>query len=529
MLRRNANALLLPLLLLLLLLQLSSLQADNILAVFGYAFSSPYLLVTPYINALVAKGHRVTLLTASKHMPLLPGVQHIRISSLDRQMEELKENPILDVDFSSKWAVASVIAEWYFNSSQHILSDAGVQSLLQDTQAHYDMVIVQAALTDALYGFAQHFNASLVGISAFGTAWNIDYLSGNKAPSIYEPMSSEGYSHAGQGFYERLKNWIFISEEWLLERFVYLPAQLQLYKRYFNRSAEQLYSIRRNFSLMLVNQHFSLGRAKSNGPNVIEVAGMHMNQPEKQLPESLQRFVEQAPHGVILLSMGIHATESCLPPNLSTTLAQSLAQLKQRVVWRTELSSLPNMSSNIYLMQQLPQRELLAHPNVKLFITHGGVLSIIEAAYSAVPMLCLPLYYDQFANAERMRHAGVALVGDALQLTVESLRADVEQLLQNPRYQQNANELSRRLQDQPMSPLDNAVWWTEYVLRHKGAPHMRLSEQDMSFMQYYSLDIFSVLLGRIGLAILIVTCVGLKLGSFLLNRLHFRLSVPAHI
>jgi len=39
-----------------------------------------------------------------------------------------------------------------------------------------------------------------------------------------------------------------------------------------------------------------------------------------------------------------------------------------------------------------------------------------------------------------------------------------------------------------MSPLDTAVWWTEYVLRNRDAQHMRLNVDEVSPLRYYGFD-----------------------------------------
>lgn len=426
----------------------------------------------------------------------------------------------------TKWQEATMVSRFFFNSSLYILSEPQVQAMLHDPSTQFDMVIVQASLTDALYGFAQHYNASLVGISAYGAAWNIDYLAGNRAPSVYEPMSQSGCS-PGLSLIDKFRKWVYITEEWLIERLIYLPSQMKLYKRFFNRSAEDLYKIRDNFSLMLINYHFSLGRARSNVPNVIEVAGMHLSQPADQIDESLRRFLDESENGVVYFSMGIEITSRWLHPNLLNILQQSFERLQLRVVFKFE-KALPNQSENIYHSTLLPQRELLAHPKVKLFITHGGMLSLIEAAHYGVPVLCLPMYYDQFGNSERMKQAGVGLILEMPTMTLEETVATIKELLDNPTYSQNAKRMSKRLRDQPKSPLDTAVWWTEYVLRHKGAPHMRISHEDMSFMQYYNLDIASVLFGRIGIVIILVTCLSMKLIAFLLKPFQVRLFGNIH-
>jgi len=37
----------------------------------------------------------------------------------------------------------------------------------------------------------------------------------------------------------------------------------------------------------------------------------------------------------------------------------------------------------------------------------------------------------------------------------------------------NSKIVSDRFRDRPMSPAESVVYWTEYVIRHKGAPHLK--------------------------------------------------------
>jgi glucuronosyltransferase len=61
------------------------------------------------------------------------------------------------------------------------------------------------------------------------------------------------------------------------------------------------------------------------------------------------------------------------------------------------------------------------------------------------------------------------------------------------RYRENAQRLSRIFRDQPRTPLEQAVYWTEYVIRHKGAPHLRSAAMDLAWYQYFLLDVIAVL------------------------------------
>lgn len=52
-------------------------------------------------------------------------------------------------------------------------------------------------------------------------------------------------------------------------------------------------------------------------------------------------------------------------------------------------------------------------------------------------------------------------------------------------------ELSAIHLDRPIEPVDLAAFWTEFVMRHKGASHLRVGAHDLNWFQYHSLDVLS--------------------------------------
>lgn len=62
------------------------------------------------------------------------------------------------------------------------------------------------------------------------------------------------------------------------------------------------------------------------------------------------------------------------------------------------------------------------------------------------------------------------------------------------RYSERMKKLSQLFHDRPMSPVDTAVYWVEYVIRHKGAHHLRTAGSKMPWYQYYLLDVISLCL-----------------------------------
>jgi glucuronosyltransferase len=49
------------------------------------------------------------------------------------------------------------------------------------------------------------------------------------------------------------------------------------------------------------------------------------------------------------------------------------------------------------------------------------------------------------------------------------------------------------VKDQPQSPLETAVFWTEYVIRHNGAPHMKSAAVNMPWWQVHLIDVYAAI------------------------------------
>lgn len=62
--------------------------------------------------------------------------------------------------------------------------------------------------------------------------------------------------------------------------------------------------------------------------------------------------------------------------------------------------------------------------------------------------------------------------------------------------------------------MDTAVYWIEYIIRHKGALKLQSSAKYLAWYQYYLLDVIAVLVGiPLVLAYLLITLVRLLLKS----------------
>jgi len=80
------------------------------------------------------------------------------------------------------------------------------------------------------------------------------------------------------------------------------------------------------------------------------------------------------------------------------------------------------------------------------------------------------------------------------------------------RYKCKAMELSRRFKDRPNTPKEEVIYWTEYVIKHKGAHHLKTAALKLSWYQYFLIDILItiVLIALVGLSVIFLLLKAIK-------------------
>ncbi|XP_069711579.1 UDP-glucuronosyltransferase 2A2-like isoform X5 [Phaenicophaeus curvirostris] len=175
-----------------------------------------------------------------------------------------------------------------------------------------------------------------------------------------------------------------------------------------------------------------------------------------------------------------------------------------KVLWRYKGKKPENLGSNTRIYDWIPQNDLLGHPLTKAFITHGGTNGIYEAIYHGIPMVGMPMFADQFDNVAHMRAKGAAVELDFSTLKTQDLVDALNTIINNSTYKENALRLSKIHHDQPIKPLDRAVFWIEFVMRHKGAKHLRPAAHHLTWYQYHCLDVLAFLFTCTAIAVFIL-------------------------
>lgn len=144
------------------------------------------------------------------------------------------------------------------------------------------------------------------------------------------------------------------------------------------------------------------------------------------------------------------------------------------------------------LQKWIPQADILAHINIKLFITHGGMFGTQEGLHRGVPMLFVPFFGDQMRNGLKATRAGYARTLFFQDLTKTSFIENINEILRNRSYTDNVKKSSAIFRDNKIDPLDEAVFWIEYVVRNKGAPHLKSVSRFIPWYKYLLLDVLAL-------------------------------------
>jgi len=138
-------------------------------------------------------------------------------------------------------------------------------------------------------------------------------------------------------------------------------------------------------------------------PNFIRLPGVS-GKSSKPLPADLEQLVTTAKEGVIVMSFGSGVTS--MPDDIVKKFLEAFGQLKQTVIAKLRVPQGWTVPENVHILSWLPQNDLLAHPNTRLFVTHCGNGGQYEALHHGVPMVGFPLFAEQHINALRVLEKG---------------------------------------------------------------------------------------------------------------------------
>ncbi len=160
-----------------------------------------------------------------------------------------------------------------------------------------------------------------------------------------------------------------------------------------------------------------------------------------EIPESLR----DGPGGLIYLSLGSLASADVA---LMERLVEVLGRTSHRfIVSKGPQADLYELADNMWGEEFLPQPAVL--PQVDLVITHGGNNTTTECFHHGKPMIAMPVFWDQYDNAQRVDEAGFGVRLDTYGFTDGEMTAALDRLLADTALHERMADISRRLQADP--------------------------------------------------------------------------------
>ncbi|XP_037385563.1 UDP-glucuronosyltransferase 2B31-like isoform X1 [Talpa occidentalis] len=475
---------------------------------------SLWITMKTVLDELIERGHEVVVLTT----PVSILVDHSKPSAIKFEIyptsfsktefegvfNQLVTDWTYELPKNSFWTYFSKMQGlvWNFFDAFHQLCRDVVKNkkLIKKLQeSKFDMVFSDAV------GPCGELLAELLNVPF---VYSIRFTPGNQfekhigklpLPPSYVPVVLSELSDK-MTFLERVKNMIYVLYFDFWFQTINEKPWNELYSEVLGRPTT-LFELMEKADIWLVRNYWDFWYSHPLLPNFEFVGGYHCK-PAKPLPKEMEEFAQSSgENGIVVFSLG--SVVSNMPEERANVIASALAQIPQKVLWRFDGKKPATLGANTRLYKWLPQNDLLGHPKTKAFITHGGASGIFEAIYHGIPMVGIPLFADQPDNIAHMTYKGAAVALDFQKMSSTDLLNALRTVINDPSYKENIMKLSRIQHDQPMKPLDRAVFWIEFVMRNKGAKHLRPASHDLTWVQYHSLDVIGFLLACVATAVYI--------------------------
>jgi len=265
------------------------------------------------------------------------------------------------------------------------------------------------------------------------------------------------------------------------------PEVLEKYRRYgYVGSLQELIS---KSAMWFLTADYVFDYSRPMMPNMISISGLTVQRSTGELPSDIENFINGAEKGVVLMSFG--SFTSIIPNDVVDKFLTTFRQLSgYRVIWRLDNKENVELPDNVMIRQWLPQNDILAHPSVKLFITHAGHNGHAEAVYNGIPMIAFPILGDQLYNARLLENKGYGKRIEICDFTADQLLDNIHKVLGDRSYKERVMKASEIFQNQAHSAVERATFWIEHVCRF-GGDHLRSAGDDLPLYSYLMLDVLA--------------------------------------
>ncbi|RZC35969.1 UDP-glucuronosyltransferase 2B7 [Asbolus verrucosus] len=279
----------------------------------------------------------------------------------------------------------------------HIVADQqlahpDVQNLIHN-RSNFDLLMVEAIYPTQM-ALSWWFKIPFIGMISLDAPSRIHAAIGNPIHPVLYPDYDLPFDK-NLTFWERLISTLFLWFMMWYGEYRLHPREDVTIKKYFGNDTPSLSEIQKNMSMLFINVNPIFHNVRPLVPATIQIGGgIHLQKP-KALPSDIKEYLDGAKHGFIYFSLGTNVKSASLHQHVKDSILQAFSELPYNILWKFEDEHMSNKPANVKIVTWVPQTAVLAHPNIKAFITQCGLQSMEEAIFYHVPMVGLPFYGDQ--------------------------------------------------------------------------------------------------------------------------------------
>ncbi|XP_044772615.1 UDP-glucuronosyltransferase 3A2-like [Neomonachus schauinslandi] len=297
-------------------------------------------------------------------------------------------------------------------------------------------------------------------------------------------------------FWGRVKNFLMLFDFSIKQWQIQSTFDNTIKEHFPEGSRPVLSHLLKKAELWFVNSDFALEFARPLLPNTVYVGGL-MARAVKQVPQEFENFIAKfGDSGFVLVALG-SMVSICQSQEVLREMNSAFAHLSQGVIWKCNPSHWPKdvkLAANVKIVDWLPQNDLLAHPRIRLFVTHGGLNSIMEAIQHGVPMVGIPVLGEQTENLVRVEAKKFGVSIQLKKVKAKTLALKMKEVIEDKRYKSAAVAASIIRHSHPMTPAQRLVGWIDHILQIGGAAHLKPHGLQQPWHEQYLLDVFLFLL-----------------------------------
>ncbi|XP_050356517.1 UDP-glucosyltransferase 2-like [Nymphalis io] len=483
-------------------------QSAKILGVFPIPSISHQVVFRKLTQELVKRGHEVTVITTDPAYP--KGKAPANLTEIDtHDVSYAIWHKAFQANFKVEQKSIPKFTEFRQGSKffSYIflgqLSSPDLQELISNKNNKFDIILVEAVVRPALI-YSYIFKAPIALVSSFGAIFNNHDVMGSPTHPILYPSTLQQKIY-NLTLWEKLYN-LYIHFSFEYANYLGEIDEHEILKQNFGPDVPTLRELYDNIHMLFLNIHPIWADNQPVPPGVVYMGGIHQL-PEKELPEDLKTYLDSSEQGVIYVSFGTNVLSGMMPEEKVKVIANVLSKLPYNILWKWDKDELPIKTKNIRISKWFPQPDLLRHPKIKLFVTQAGLQSTDEAITAGVPLVAIPMLGDQWYNAEKYVKHGIGMNLEIGTLTEDKFKNAIETVINDESYRQNIIKLRELMRDQPEAPLQRSVWWIEYAIRHGGAKHLRASSANISYAQYFELELVLIVLSVVFIVFIVLIVV----------------------